>query len=130
MLALTKMSPFNGPFHIKSIDHGFIFSPSPTGEHASTSAETGSGDGTPAVFTYKEDHLECNGLILTRELSNMHVGFIRMLFLPSHLHSGGDLEFEKVGVGGDGDGGGRYKIKYDKGVFFLSFYFMVCWCYE
>lgn len=60
----------------------------------------------------------------------MHVGFIRMLFLPSHLHSGGDLEFEKVGVGGDGDGGGRYKIKYDKGVFFLSFYFMVCWCYE
>ena len=65
------------------------------------------------MFTYKEDHLECNGLVLTRELSNMHVGFIRMLFLPSHLHSGGDLEFEKVG------GDGQYKIKYDKGMSFL-----------
>ena len=115
------MPPFNGPFHIKSIDHGFIFSPSPTGDHASTLAETGSGDGTPAIFTYKEDHLECNGLILTRELSNMHVGFIRMLFLPSHLHSGGDLEFEKVGGDGEGEGDGRYKINYDKG---MSFHFM------
>lgn len=115
------MPPFNGSFHIKSIDHGFIFSPSPTGDHASTSPETGSGDGTPAVFTYKEDHLECNGLVLTRELSNMHVGFIRMLFLPSHLHSLGDLEFEKVGGDGEDEGDGLYKIKYDKG---MSFHFM------
>ena len=78
------------------------------------------------MFTYKEDHLECNGLILTRELSNMHVGFIRMLFLPGHLHSGGDLKFEKVGVGGEGEG--RYKIKYDKGMSFLFILWMLGVC--
>lgn len=88
------MSPFGKPFTLKSIDHGFILAPILPAEQPTIGTE-----GTPAKFTLKEDHLESGGTILTRELSNHRVGFIRMLFLPPHLHSGGIMSLRRLVVG-------------------------------